>query len=215
MTTALLVIHDVGDPRAGSRWTELTQAWPGPALAPDLPGHGETPPPTGASYAPGDAAFHADQALQQAGLADAEVCVLGHGWGGFAAEFLAAAGRAARLVLVDGLGPPWCSVEELVADQHRWLRGTFADPAALAPPRGAPDPRLARGLWSIWEHGFIAGLRAAIAVPVLAIETPASQTPPDDRTERLGAYAGPGTLVEIDAPSAVAVTAALRGAGWL
>ena len=215
MTTALLVIHDVGDRRAGSGWTELTQAWHGPAIAPDLPGHGETPPPTGASYAPGDAAFHADQALQQAGLADADVCVLGQGWGAFAAEFFAAAGRATRLVLVDGLGPPWCSVQELVADQHRWLRGTLADASALAPPQGVPDPRLGHGLWSIWERDFISGLRAAITIPVLAIETPASPTPPDQRTERLTDYAGPATLVEIGAPSAVAVTAALRSAGWL
>jgi pimeloyl-ACP methyl ester carboxylesterase len=215
MTAALLVIHDAGDPRAGSRWDQLVQAWPGPALAPDLPGHGETPPPTGASYAPGDAAFHADQALQHAGWAGGEVYVLGHGWGGFAAEFLTAAGRASRLVLVDGLGPPWCTVDELVADQHRWLRQTLADPASLAAPVGVPDPRLGHGFWSIWERGFVTGLRAAIDVPVLGIETPASPTPPEERGARLGDYSGATQLAEVPIATAAAVTTALRDAGWV
>jgi pimeloyl-ACP methyl ester carboxylesterase len=213
---ALLVIHDAGDPQAGSRWTELLEAWPGPAVAPDLPGHGSSPPPTGASYAPGDAAFAADQALQAAGLTDGDVVVLGHGWGGFAAEFLAAAGRATRLVLVDGLGPPWCTVEELVADQQRWLRGALADPAALAPPGDRrPDPRLQRGFWSIWEQGFIAGLRAAISVPVLAIESPDSPTPGAERDERLAAFPGPAERMDVAGDLPGAVVGAMRHAGWL
>ena len=213
---ALLVIHEAGDPEAGGRWTELVEAWPGPAVAPDLPGHGSSPPPTGASYAPGDAAFAADQALQAAGLTDGEVVVLGHGWGGFAAEFLAAAGRVTRLVLVDGLGPPWRTVEELVADQQRWLRGVLADPAALAPPGNMqPDPRLRHGFWSIWERGFIAGLRAAINTPVLAIESPDSPTPRAELADRLADYAGSTDLMYVAGDLPGAVVGALRHAGWL
>jgi pimeloyl-ACP methyl ester carboxylesterase len=215
MTGALLVIHDAGDPQGGARWARLVDAWPGPALAPDLPGHGGTPPPTGAAYAPADGAFAADQALQDAGLADDVVWVLGHGWGGFAAELLAAAGRASRLVLVDGLGPPWRTVDEIVADQHRWLRAVLADAAALAPPAGTPDPRLAHGFWSIWERRFVADFRRSIKVPVLAIETPASATPSEERDDRLKDYGGPAELMHVAGDPAGAVTSVLRDAGWL
>jgi pimeloyl-ACP methyl ester carboxylesterase len=203
--TALLIVHDAGDPEAGSRWAGLVDAWPGAALAPDLPGHGKTAPPTGGHYKAGDAAISAWRAAEHAGItADAvDVVVLGHGWGGFAAEVLAAAGRASRLVLVDGLGPQWSSFDELVADRHRWLRDTFADPASLAPPTSAPDPRLVHGFPSIWDRGFIGNLRRSIKVPVLAIETPASETPGAERDERLADYAGEATLIEVGSIDAV------------
>jgi pimeloyl-ACP methyl ester carboxylesterase len=203
MSQALLVIHDTGDPKAGSRWTTLVDAWPGGALAPDLPGHGETPPPTGGHYKAGDAAIAAWRAAEQAGLTSGDVVVLGHGWGGFAAEVLAAAGRVSKLVLVDGLGPPWETVEDLVADRHRWLRGVFADPAALAQPSAVPDPRLVHRYPSIWDRGFIVNLRGSITVPILAIETPGSPTP--DPHERLGDYSGPAMLVEVEAADAINV----------
>jgi pimeloyl-ACP methyl ester carboxylesterase len=213
--TTLLVIHDAGDPRAGARWAKLLAAWHGPSLAPDLPGHGASPPPTGASYAPADAAFAADQALQQAGMAEGDLVVLGHRWGGFAAELLAAAGRASRLVLVDGLGPPWCTVDEVVADQHRWLREVLADRESLEPPARTPDPRLQHGFWSVWERGFVADFRKSISVPVLAVETPASRTPAAERAERLADYTGRAEGVEAADTSASAVADALTGAGWL
>jgi pimeloyl-ACP methyl ester carboxylesterase len=204
--TALLVIHDTGDAKGGGRWSELVNAWPGRALAPDLPGHGETPPPTGGHYKAGDAAIAVWRSAQQAGITnDEDVVVLGHRWGGYAAEILAAAGRASKLVLVDGLGPPWCTVDELVADRHRWLREVFADDAALAPPTSSPDPRIAHAYPSIWDRNFIRDLRRSIGVPVLAVETPESQTP--DPRKRLGDYAGPTTLIR--AETADAVTAAV------
>src|SRR4051812_1870176 len=112
---ALLVIHDIGDPRAGAAWDELVDAWPGPAMAPDLPGHGQTPPPIGASYALPDAAVYAWRAAESDGIPDRDVVVLGHTSAGFAAELLAAGGRASKLVLVDGLGPPWLTFDEIVA----------------------------------------------------------------------------------------------------
>jgi len=204
--TALLVIHDTGDPKSGRRWAGLVDSWPDAALAPDLPGHGATPPPTGGHYKAGDAAISAWRAGEQAGITgnDVDVVVLGHGWGGFAAEVLAAAGRASKLVLVDGLGPPWSSVDELVADRHRWLRDALADPAALAPPTEAPDPRLALGFPSIWDREFIGNLRRSIKVPVLVIETPASRTPRAERDERLADYAGEVKLVDVGSIEAVA-----------
>jgi pimeloyl-ACP methyl ester carboxylesterase len=217
VTAGLLVIHDTGDAAAGSRWEELIDAWPGRALAPDLPGHGESPPPTGGHYKAGDAAIAALRAADAAGITAGaiDVTVLGHGWGGFAAEIVAAAGRASRLVVVDGLGPSWCSVDELVADRHRWLRDVLADPASLTPPTTSPDPRLAHTYASIWDRSFIRNLRRSIAVPVLAVETSASPTPPAERDERLSDYAGPATLVEAESVDAVEVAEALRRAGWL
>jgi pimeloyl-ACP methyl ester carboxylesterase len=204
--TALLVVHDVGDAKGGSRWSELVDAWPGDALAPDLPGHGETPPPTGGHYKAGDAAIAALRGAEQAGItgdADGDLVVLGHRWGGYAAEVIAAAGRASRLILVDGLGPPWCTIDELVADRHRWLRKVLADPAALAPPTTAPDPRLAYAYPSLWDRDFIRDLRRSISVPVLAVETPDSPTP--DPAERLPDYSGPVRLVEVEAATAITV----------
>ena len=203
--TALLVIHDAGDPKGGSRWTALTDAWPGRALAPDLPGHGETPPPTGGHYKAGDAAIAAWRAAEQSGITNEDVVVLGHGWGGFAAEVLASAGRASRLVLVDGLGPPWQTVDDLVADRHRWLREVFADAASVAPPATAPNPRLAHTFPSIWDRTFIGNLRRTVSVPVLAIETPASRTP--DPAERLADYGGPTALLEADSLEAIRLQA--------
>src|SRR5205814_1274315 len=95
--------------------------------------------------APADAVPAAYRALKDAGLHGAPTVIAGHGWGGFAAELLAAAGRAQALVLVDGLGGPWVDVDGLVADQHRWLGGVLADAEAMAPPAAVPDPRLAHG----------------------------------------------------------------------
>jgi hypothetical protein len=55
------------------------------------------------------------------------------------------------------------------------------------------SPAFARRFWG------------SVDCPVLAIETPASATPPGERLERLGWFAGPTTLIELadDAPAAV------------
>jgi len=211
----LLVIHDAGDASASERWQALLDAWPGPGLAPDLPGHGEAPPPEGATYAASDAALAASRALQDAGLHGTPTIVAGHGWGGFAAELLAAAGRAQALVLVDGLGGPWVDVDGLVADQHRWLGSVLADPEAMDPPAAVPDPRLAHGFPTVWERSYITGLRAAVSVPVLAVETPASPTPAHERDDRLLDFAGGARVVECGDASGAAVAEAMRTAGWL
>jgi pimeloyl-ACP methyl ester carboxylesterase len=212
---ALLVIHDAGDADAATRWAALVEAWPGPALAPDLPGHGRAKPPEGATYAASDAAIAAFRALQDAGLAGTPAVLVGHGWGGYAAELLAAAGRAEAVVLVDGLGGRSVGVDGLVADQHRWLREVLADPAALAPPTEVPDPRLAHGFPTIWEPSYVQGLRAALSVPVLAVETPSSPTPTVEKDRRLLDFAGGARLVECSEPSGTAVAGAMRAAGWL
>lgn len=212
--TALLVLHHSGDAAAGRRWAPLAEAWShGPFLAPDLPGHGDTPPPTGATYSPGDAALYGDRARRDAGLAAGPVVVLGHGSGAFGAELLAAGGRAAAIVLVDGLGQRWVTPGELMADSRRWTRAVFADPEALAPPTTQPDPRLAHGFPTVWERSFTEARRAAITVPVLALETPASPTPRGEREERLAAFGGSTRVVDVSAADAATVAGALRDHG--
>lgn len=210
MTSVLLFLHEVGDPDGARRWQDLAAGWSGTALVPDLPGHGVTPPEEGAYYAPGDAALFAVRVLRAAGLGEERPLVAGHGWGAFGAELLAAAGRASGLVLVDGLGGPWVSRSELMDVQHTWLRGVVADPPALAPP--APDgldPRLRHGFPSIWERSFTDARRTAITAPVLALESPASTTPRDERADRVAAFGGAAQWEEIAEATPQAVLAAL------
>jgi pimeloyl-ACP methyl ester carboxylesterase len=206
--TPLLVIPDTADPAGGARWQPLVDAWDGPGLALDLPGHGVVPPPLGASYAPGDAALIADRALRLPDRLGARPVVVGHGWGAFAAELLASGGRASSLVLIDGLGGPWASNDELVAEQHRWLHAVFADAAALAaPPSDGIDPRLAHGHPTVWQRAFTEARRATITVPVLALESPASRTPSSERDERVAAFGGPARWLPIEAVDPAAVAA--------
>ena len=213
---ALLFLHEVGDAEGPRRWRALAgpgghqPGWPGVVLVPDLPGHGGVPPEEGAYYAPGDVALVGVRALAAAGLEGEPPLVAGHGWGAFGAELLAAAGRASALVLVDGLGGPWVSRSELIDVQHAWVRSVLADPAALAPPPpGAIDPRLRHGFPSIWERAFTEARRGAITVPVLALESPASPTPPGERAQRVAAFGGEARAEEIAEASPQAVLEAL------
>jgi pimeloyl-ACP methyl ester carboxylesterase len=188
---ALLVLHDLSG--AGSDWQDVLDAWPGPSAAPDLPGHGQSPPAEGGKYVPTDFTLAALRALQQLGWDGHAhpIVVLGHGWGGFAAEPLAAAGRAVRLVLVDGLGGPWRSAAEVAASQTAWLRAALH---VHREPPASPDPIFRLGFPDVWHEATTRGRRAAIAVPVLAIETPASPTPPDEREARVAMFGGPALL---------------------
>jgi len=217
--SVLLFLHEVGDADGPRRWRALGTGasgpgghhrWPGAVLVPDLPGHGVVPPEEGAYYAPGDVALVGVRALAAAGLDGEAPVVGGHGWGAFGAELLAAAGRASALMLVDGLGGAWVSRSELIDVQHAWVRAVLADPAALAPPPpGALDPRLRHGFPSIWERTFTEARRAAITVPVLALESPTSPTPPGQRAERVEAFGGHARVEEIAEASPQAVLAAL------
>lgn len=213
MTPALLVLHAWGDPLASSRWSPLDDVWPGTVVRFDLPGHGAAAPPTGGSYTTADAALYGDRALRDAGLADAPVVVFGDASAGFAAELLAAAGRTTALVLVDGLGAPWATPAEVMADNTRWCNEVLSDPAALAPHDGggdgAVDPRVTHGFPTVWERAFTEARRRSIAVPVLALETPASPTPRAEVPDRLAAFAGPAVRIDIDDRTATAVAPAL------
>jgi pimeloyl-ACP methyl ester carboxylesterase len=209
----LLVLHEVGQAGAGAAWQNLLDAWPGPAVAPDLPGHGGSDPPVGAKWVPSDLALVAVRALAECGLTDP--VVIGHGWGGHAAESLAAAGRVSALVLVDGLGEPWQSHQQLAEDTRRWLRGMLDDPLLDAAVESRPDPLVRHGFPSVWERGYVTGLRAAVQVPLVALESPASPTPSGERDERAAAFGGESAWLPIGAATSDVVMAALVGQpGW-
>ena len=208
--TALLFVHDLGDPAGGSRWRPAVDGWPGGGIAPDLPGHGAAPPAVGGKVVPGDLTLYAVRALREAGLAGEPVVAAGHGWGAFAVELLAQAGRAIALVLVDGLGGPWVTPDDLAALQNGWVRAVADDPDVLAEPAGGPDPLYRHGFVSVWERDFTAARRATIRVPVVALESPASPTPRTAREERLAMFGGPTHCEDVDAVGPEAVLAALR-----
>jgi hypothetical protein len=203
----LLVLHDVGDATPIERWAPLVDAWDGPTLLPVQPGHADAPPPEGGNYGASDAAVVASRAMADAGWSGDWPVVVGEGWGAYAGELLAMAGRAVALVLIDGLGGPWCDVDAVIADQHTWLHEIRQDAAAWSSPATSPDPRLAHRFPTVWERAHTAARRAAITVPVTAIETPDSATSAAERATRLAQFGGVSALREVDALDMGAVLA--------
>ena len=75
----------------------------------------------------------------------------------------------------------------------------MAEPAATAPPpavRARPPRGYGYGVMS--SARFAQRFWATIDQPLLAIETPRSMTPPDERKERIAWFGGTTTLVELD-----------------
>lgn len=238
---ALLALHDMGEPQGGAVWRNLLEAWPGPSIAPDLRGHGGTEPPEGGAYASSDTTLDAVRALERSGLAPAGAAlppgawrearrrgevpelpaaepgrwpiVVGRGWSAWGSELLAAADRASAVVLVDGLGGPWLEPEAIHEERVAYMRAVLEDEEALAFPSARPDPVLRHGFPSVWERGFVEGVRARIGVPVLALETPGSPTPVQERKERLAAYRGPVEMVEV--ADGHAATVATHLTAWI
>lgn len=201
--TDLLVLHDLGAP-GGSEWEAAFSGWPGRVLAPDLPGHNGAPPPVGGHHEPGDAVYVALEVLRA--QAPDELVVVGVGHNGAAAQILALGGRAAGLVLVDGLGGPWLEPAELEARQREMRRRILTTPGALsAPAPGADDPRATMVVGAA-ARGFAVRQAEAMPVPVLLIETPSSPTPDSD--DLVGHFAR-ATLTRFDTrdPGRVAVVA--------
>lgn len=175
----VLVLHDAGDEGAGAPWAAALGAagWPGEVCAPDLPGHGTAPAPTDGAYELVDAAFAVLPALHHLGAV--RPVVIGVGANGWAAQVLALAGRASALVLVDGLGGPWRTPVESIADERERLRAIFDDPSAIAPaPEGVLDPRLRHGSDRQSGLGLARRAAATLAVPVLVLESPGSVVGP-------------------------------------
>lgn len=217
----LLVLHEVGDAGGGAPWAAafVDAGWEGRVLAPDLPGHAGAPAPEGGNHEAGDATFVAVRVLGEAGVAAGEAVVLGAGVNGWSAQLHGLGGRAAAVILVDGLGGPWLPVREQVLAGVERQRAIAADPAALSPmPAGAAlDPRLVHGLPTHGSRRMAFEAAALMSVPVVVVETPASGTPTDDVDALVAAMGTGGTLVRVSdgAPATIAgaVVAATRRAG--
>jgi hypothetical protein len=164
----------------------------------------------GGAYELADAAFVAVRTLADAGGDDRPV-VVGVGVNGWPAQILALGGRAAGLVLVDGLNGPYQGPVAATAAGREWLRALVDDPAALAPmPSGASlDPRLRHGLRPHGDRALAERSAAALTVPVLVIESPRSALAPAERAEITDLMRS-GSVVELAEPGPEAVVAAVR-----
>jgi pimeloyl-ACP methyl ester carboxylesterase len=191
--TDVLVLHDLGAP-GGGEWSAAFAGWPGRVLAPDLAGHNGTPPPIGGHYETGDAVFAALDLLRAE--ASDELIVVGVGHNGAAAQILALGGRAAALVLVDGLGGPWLGPAEIDTRLREMRRRILTTPGAMsAPAPGTTDVRATLVVGAA-DRGFAVRQAEAMPVPVLLIETPSSPTPD---TDDLVGHFTQATLARIDA----------------
>jgi hypothetical protein len=207
--TQLLVLHAVGDPDGGAPWARAFGAadWPGSVHAPDLPGHAGREPPLGGAYHRTDPALVGALVLAERpdnGQA-APAVVAGVGPSGWGAQLLALGGRAAALVLVDGIGGPWLPAPDAVAAERQWLRNLADDPDAIDPaPAGAPlDPRLRHGVPGQTDRGLALRAAGAIPVPVLVVETrppPRALLSPGEVDEMVAAFPA-AELVRLEAAS--------------
>jgi pimeloyl-ACP methyl ester carboxylesterase len=193
--TDLLVLHDLGA-SGGGDWAAAFALWPGRVMAPDLPGHNGAPPPVGGHYETGDAVYVALDLLR-AETHD-ELVVVGVGHNGAAAQILALGGRAAGLVLVDGLGGPWLGPDDIDSGLREMRRRILTTPAAMSEPGpGAVDPRATMVVGAA-DREFAVRQAEAMPVPVLLIETPSSPTPDADA---LVGHFPQATLTRLDAPN--------------
>jgi hypothetical protein len=196
-----LVLHDLGREEAGAPWREVVpEGWE----APDLPGHGSTPAPRHGAYDPLGPTTLARWALAGEGLA------VGIGQNAHGALILAAGGGCEAVAIVDGLWGRWPTADDAVDEMYGGIRRLLDDPGAVGPPppRGL-DPRTRHGYGVSISGDFACAFWGAVTCPVLAIETPESTTPPDERAERIGWFGGDAELVELDTSHPAAVVAAI------
>ncbi len=173
----LLVVHDLG--AAGGRpWADAFSRLGRVVDAPDLPGHGTAQAAVGGHHELGDVVFDLVEHLSDRGGTTS--CVVGIGRSGNAARLLALAGRADALVLVDGLGGPWLDIPARNRVLRELRRRILDTPEALAPAAvGVTDVRADLVLGQSDRDHVVRSL-AAMPVPILVVETPASPTPDAD-----------------------------------
>ena len=206
MTVVLL--HDLGDPDGGARWRS---AAPSDWIIPDLPGHGLTPAVRTGHYDPMSAVAIARWTLAREQSGADRSTLIGVGCNAHSALVSAAGGDCDRVVVVDGLWGSWRLPAEEIDAFYDMIRAIAADPAATAPPPASGlDPRARYGYGVMSSARFAQRFWATIDQPVLAIETPRSTTPRDERLERLAWFGGATTLVELDADDAAPVVDAIQ-----
>lgn len=140
---SILVLHEVGDVAGGGPYAEAFAAW-AQVIAPDLPGHGSQPELPGQNYGLTDPMYVVTRLFADQGIEKVDT-VVGVGVSGWSAQLLALAGRADRMVLVDGLGNPFLSIDDLLDRRMKRVRiiADSPDPLADAPPPTHGDRELA------------------------------------------------------------------------
>ena len=184
--TPIVVAHEPGG--NGDAWRSALRSWPADSYAPDLV----------ITTAIGDRTDVVWLLLEQLETWRAEQpIIIGCGEHSLAAETFALAGWVGGLVLVDGLGGAWTSVQQQVAAQNAWLRAKADDPDLV-------------GYAEVWLERFTAVLRSNVACRVLVIETPASITPAGEAALRIEQFAADATLVELSSADPSVVLDAVR-----
>ena len=206
MTVVLL--HDLGDPVGGERFRS---AAPPDWIIPDLPGHGSTPPVRTGHYDPMSAVAIARWTLARERDGSETSTLVGVGHNAHPVLVSAAGGDCDRVVVVDGLWGSWQLAVEEIDAYYALIRAIAVDPAATArPPASGLDPRASYGYGVMSSARFAQHFWASIDQPVLAIETPRSTTPREERAERLSWFGGATKLVELDADDPAAVVDAIQ-----
>jgi hypothetical protein len=198
------VLHDLGSDAAGAPWREVApDGWE----APDLPGHGSTPAPRHGAYDPLGPTTLARWALEGEGL------VVGVGQNAHGALILAAGGGCDAVAIVDGLWGPWPTAEEAVDAIYGGIRRMLDDDGATSPPPAVGvDPRTRHGYGVSVSAAFAQKFWGAITCPVIAVETPGSLTPREERAERATWFGGPVQVVELESSEPADVVAAVTAA---
>lgn len=196
----LVVMHDLGSGADGSAWhAALAATGFDEVVAPDLPGHGDTPPPLGGNYTKVEGA-RAVAAEVAAGLDLADAVIVGVGASGWSATVLALAWQGTHLVLVDGLGTPWLPAEERNERRRATLRALAADESAHADAVAAVDPRLRHEGLGHGDEQLVRDAAARITMPTLLIGAEVARA-----RAVAGAFSTPATVIESDpSPAAVA-----------
>jgi hypothetical protein len=197
----VVLLHDLGAEEAGEPWRA---AAPGDWVIPDLPGHGATPAPRHGAYDPMGPVTIARWALGGTGV------VVGVGDNAHGALILAAGRGCESVAIVDGLWRAWEEPDEAIAQMYAGLRAIVQDAGATEPPPSSGlDPRTKHGYGVNMSPSFAQRFWGAVTCPVLAIETPASSTPADEREERVSWFGGPAELIELDPVSEADIVTAV------
>lgn len=206
----VVVLHDLGDPAGGAEWRA---AAPSDWIIPDLPGHGSTPAVRTGHYDPMSAIAIARWAIAHDSDRVAHATLVGIGANAHGALVHAAGGGCDRVVIVDGLWGRWRTPAEEVDAFYAMIRAVASDPTATGPaPESGLDPRAIYGYGLMSSASFTQRFWAAVDQRVLVIETPASTTPPDERSERVEWFAD-ASVVELDTADPAAAVEAIRA--WI
>jgi hypothetical protein len=139
-----------------------------------------------------------------------DTTLIGVGQNAHAALVVAAGAGCDRVVIVDGLWGPWRTAAQEIDEYYALIRAVAADRAANSPPPASgTDPRATYGYGVMSSAGFAQRFWGTIDAPVLAIETPSSVTPRDERKLRSSWFGGRVDIVDLGTRDPVAIVEAI------